>query len=117
MRFEEAIRWVKISNDEQSFLNRVPEQKIYRMTIGKQDVCFTKYGDELFAFENKCPHQFVALTNASCTPDKMVVCPWHRFAFSLENGRGGGLYLPIFPIKRENNSVYIGFKKMVFKLF
>lgn len=117
MPFVEVIRWVKISSNAEEFRNRIPLQKIYRMSVGKTDLCLTRYDTQIYAFENKCPHQVMELSKGTCTDDKKIVCPWHRFAFSLEDGKGAGLYLPVFPVKEENNQVFIGFKKVTFKLF
>lgn len=117
MPFVEKIRWVKIAKNADEFIQRIPEQKIYKFGVGKQNLCLTRYGRKVYAFENKCPHQFMAMTNGACTEDHHVVCPWHRFAFSLETGKGAGLYLPVFPVKEEEGSLFIGFKQTVFRLF
>lgn len=117
MPFKEVTRWVKISSQAEAFKARIPEKKTYRLTVGKKDICLTRYDRQVYAFENRCPHQLVPLQGATCTDDKFVVCPWHRFAFSLENGKGAGLYMEVFPVKEENGALYIGFKSTVFSLF
>ena len=117
MPFVEVIRWLKITNDAEECKKRIPQQKMYNISVGKNDICLTRYDEKIYAFENRCPHQLMELTKGACTDDKKVVCPWHRFAFDLEDGKGGGLYLPVFPIKEENNILFIGFKKMTFKFF
>lgn len=117
MRFVEEIRWVRISKDAQTYLKNMKEHAIHRISVGKKDLCLSRYGEKVYAFENRCPHQLVPLTNASCTEDRKVVCPWHRFAFDLESGKGAGLYLEVFPTKNEDNHLYIGFKQTRFKLF
>ncbi len=117
MPFVEVTRWVKIASNATEFKKRIPQQKMYKMGVGKYNLCLTRYDEKIYAFENRCPHQLMELTKGECTPDKKVICPWHRWAFDLENGKGGGLYLEVFPIKEEENQLYIGFKKMTFKLF
>jgi len=117
MPFKEVTRWVKISGQSEVFKQRIPNQKIMRLTVGKRDICLTRYDEKVYAFENRCPHQLVHLHNGTCTDDKMVVCPWHRFAFSLEHGRGAGLYMEVYPIKEEEGVLYIGFKSTVFSFF
>lgn len=117
MPFKEVTRWVKITGQAESFKERIGQQKIMRISVGKRDICLTRYEQKVYAFENRCPHQLVALQNGTCTDDKFVVCPWHRFAFDLETGKGAGLYLEIFPMKEENGALYIGFKSTVFSLF
>lgn len=118
MAFVEVIRWVKISPNALEFKKKIPQQKMHRMSVGKFDICLTRYDETVYAFENRCPHQLMELSKGICSEDKKVICPWHRFAFSLEDGKGGGgLYMEIFPIKEEENQLFIGFKKMTFKLF
>lgn len=117
MPFKEVTRWVKISGQAEAFRERIGHQKIMRISVGKKDICLTRYDKDVYAFENRCPHQLVHLHQGACTDDRMVVCPWHRFAFSLESGKGAGLYMEVFPIKEENGALYIGFKSTVFSLF
>ena len=43
-----------------------------------------------------------------------IVCPVHRYVFSLENGRdisGEGYYLKIYPVKINDEGVFIGFEE------
>jgi nitrite reductase/ring-hydroxylating ferredoxin subunit len=118
MPFKEVTRWVRISSNAGEFKKKIPLQKIQRISVGKYDMCLTRYPDNtVYAFENRCPHQFMEMSKSVCADDKKVICPWHRYAFDLENGKGAGLYLEVFPIKEEENKLYVGFKKTVFSFF
>ena len=117
MRFVQEIRWVKISNNASDFSIQIKEKSIFRITVGKKDICLTRYGDELFAFKNLCPHQLQPLNDGYCTDDKKIVCKWHRFAFDLHNGKGCNLALETYPLKTEENRIYIGFEETCFKFF
>jgi 3-phenylpropionate/trans-cinnamate dioxygenase ferredoxin subunit len=64
--------------------------------------------------KNRCPHQGITLENAQCV-DGEIICPWHRYAFNLENGQGGGLYLDIYPVEKREDGYYAGFE--YFSLF
>ena len=42
-----------------------------------------------------------------------IICPVHRFKFSLANGRntsGEGYYLKTYAIRQDENGIYIGFE-------
>ena len=56
------------------------------------DLLIFMKGDQLFATDTKCPHQGKSLEG--CWEEKgHIICPVHQYAFSLENGRGHGMYL------------------------
>ena len=43
-----------------------------------------------------------------------VVCPVHRYKFSLQNGRnssGEGYYLTTYPLEQREDGLYIGFEE------
>ena len=67
-----------------------------------------------YLVKNRCPHQGITLENATCE-DGFIVCPWHRYAFDLETGRGAGLYLENYPIEKREDGYYAGFE--YFSLF
>lgn len=117
MRFVQDIRWVKISNKADVFSTSIKEKSIFRLTVGKKDICLTRYGNELFAFKNQCPHQNMPLNDGYCTDDKKIVCKWHRFSFDLHNGKGCDLSIDTYPLKTEGNTIYIGFEETHFKFF
>jgi nitrite reductase/ring-hydroxylating ferredoxin subunit len=46
-----------------------------------------------------------------------IVCPLHRYKFSLVNGRnvsGEGYYLKTYPVEQREDGLYIGFEKSWF---
>lgn len=56
------------------------------------DLLIFKKGDNLYATETKCPHQWKSLEGC-WERNGHIICPVHQYAFSLENGRGHGMYL------------------------
>lgn len=74
---------------------------------------FKKEGD-YYLIKNKCPHQNKPLFEGHCE-NKSWVCPWHQYAFSLENGRGNGLYLEIIPLTKNEKGLF--YTKTVFSIF
>jgi 3-phenylpropionate/trans-cinnamate dioxygenase ferredoxin subunit len=43
--------------------------------------------------------------------DGYVVCPFHKYGFSLEDGKGQGLFLEKYQLKVEEGGVFIGMEK------
>lgn len=78
------------------------------------DLMIIQNGNNVYAMKSKCPHQGKSLEGCWVKEDS-VVCPVHQYAFSLDNGRGHGLYLERFDtrmidgwfqIKKEKWSVF-----------
>jgi nitrite reductase/ring-hydroxylating ferredoxin subunit len=85
---------------------------VHRSMFG--EVLLLKEGDKFYAFKNKCPHQGKPLD--ACWIDKgSVVCPFHQYHFSLETGRGHGLYLDKYDLRIDEKGVFLG--KEVWSLF
>ena len=71
-----------------------------------------------YACQNVCPHKMeMVLSRGMIGDDKgipKVACPLHKKTFSLENGENlnGDLEaIATYPVKIENNFVYIGFSE------
>jgi 3-phenylpropionate/trans-cinnamate dioxygenase ferredoxin subunit len=56
------------------------------------DLLIIEKAGELFAMDTKCPHQGKSLEGCWEENDH-IICPVHQYSFSLENGRGHGMYL------------------------
>ncbi|MFI5205057.1 MAG: Rieske (2Fe-2S) protein [Flavobacteriales bacterium] len=112
--FREKMAWYKVAARIEELEEKTPLYGKHCTVVNRKSICITRYPDKWYAFENKCPHQGVKLNGATCTEDRMIVCPWHRYAFSLETGRGAGLYMEIYPIKIEEKGVYVGFEYLSF---
>lgn len=71
-----------------------------------------------YACQNLCPHKMeMVLSRGMIGDDKgiaKVACPMHKKTFSLETGENLNGELPAiatYPVKIENNFVYIGFSE------
>lgn len=70
-------------------------QNPYFLKNAFHDLMILRKEEQIYAMKSKCPHQGKSLEGCWVDGNK-VVCPVHQFAFSLENGRGHGLYLDRF---------------------
>ena len=70
-----------------------------------------------YACQNICPHKMEMVLSRGMIGDKngipKVACPLHKKTFSLEDGsnlNGDDFKIAIYPVKIENENVYIGFE-------
>lgn len=77
-----------------------------------------KRKNKWFACQNVCPHKIEMVLSRGMIGDQSgipkVACPLHKNTFSLENGQNLNGNLPsiaTYPVKIENDTVYIGFKE------
>ncbi|MCM5663692.1 nitrite reductase small subunit NirD [Galbibacter mesophilus] len=69
-----------------------------------------------YACQNLCPHKMEMVLSRGMIGDASgipkVACPLHKKTFSLENGEnlnGEDYKIATYPVKIENENVYIGF--------
>jgi 3-phenylpropionate/trans-cinnamate dioxygenase ferredoxin subunit len=87
------------------------ENNIAVVHCGDRQVCVARHHDALYAFSYKCPHASGIMANGYIDALGNVVCPLHRYKFSMANGRnvsGEGYYLKTFPVEMRADGVYVG---------
>ena len=87
------------------------------LTIGGKTICVALNKENLCAFSGKCPHAGGSLSHGYLDAAENIVCPLHRYKFSLKNGRnisGEGYYLKTFPVEIRNDGVFVGFDESNF---
>lgn len=79
-----------------------------------KNICIGKFKDELFAFAYKCPHAGGMLADGYIDALGNIVCPLHRYKYSLKNGRnvsGEGYHMKHWPVEIRDNGVYVGLEE------
>jgi 3-phenylpropionate/trans-cinnamate dioxygenase ferredoxin subunit len=79
--------------------------------LNGKKICIGRHKDQLFAFAYKCPHAGGLLADGYIDALGQVVCPLHRYKFSLANGRntsGEGYYLKHWPVEVREEAVFVG---------
>lgn len=100
--------WHKIA-DNISQLN-FNANGLAELHINGKTICLAKHNNQLFACTQKCPHAGGLLVDGYLDALGNLVCPLHKYKFSLKNGRnvsGEGYYLKTFSIKEKENGVFI----------
>jgi nitrite reductase/ring-hydroxylating ferredoxin subunit len=80
-------------------------------------ICVTKYKDEWYAFAATCPHASGQMDQGFVDALGNIVCPVHRYRFSLKNGRntsGEGYYLKTYKLEIRGTALYVGIQTFNF---
>ncbi len=85
---------------------------IKKVTIKSKSVCLVGYEGKLFAVSAICPHQGFDLTSGYCENGK-IICPLHGYSFDLQTGKGPNDYIKAYPVKVEDDMVYIGARSVL----
>ena len=108
--------WIKVADSIDEF--NFPMHNIMEVQVGEKDICLAKHNNQVFAFARKCPHASGFLSEGHIDALGNIVCPLHRYKFSLLNGRntsGEGFYLKNWPVEIREDGVYVGLE--INKLF
>ena len=95
-----------------------PASNLLEIEVGGRKLTLAKWEGNYFAFARKCPHASGRMASGYINPLGQVVCPLHRYAFDMKNGRntsGEGYFLKTYPVETRPEGIFIGFKP--FSLF
>ena len=109
-----SYTWVNI---EQEIIGLGPASPIKVIEVVGKRLCVAWWNGNVFAFAFKCPHAGGILADGYLDMEGNIVCPIHRYKYSLENGyntSGEGYYLSIYPVDRREGGLYIGLEKKGF---
>ena len=88
----------------------IPSGRGLCVTIDGIDVGLFKVGDQVYAMENRCPHQGDPLS-AGDLEGTVIVCAAHGWAFDVRTGfrpdDADGFPIPCFAVRVENGDVWV----------
>src|SRR2546421_10008196 len=92
--------WHKIADN----ISEIPfgPNDITELKAGDKTISLARHAGQYFAFAHKCPHASGFLAEGWLDALGNVVCPLHRYKYSLKNGRnvsGEGYYLKNWPVE------------------
>ena len=82
--------------------------------VNGKKICIAKFDEHVFAVAYKCPHAGGIIADGYIDALGNVVCPLHRYKYSLANGHnvsGEGYYLKHWPVEFRENGVYVGIEE------
>lgn len=109
---EKGYSWHKIADhiNELDFA----DNNIAVAEVKDKKICIAKFRETIFAFAYKCPHAGGILADGFVDALGNIVCPLHRYKYSLQNGRntsGEGYYLKHWPVENREDGVYVGMEE------
>jgi len=67
-------------------INALAQQQPVPFSVGDTEIILIREGEEVRAFQAKCPHAGAPLAEGAIC-DGRLVCPWHKAAFQLQDGK------------------------------
>ncbi len=104
--------WHKIADSKEEL--QFHENNMLEVKAGDKIICLVKHKETLFSCSAKCPHAGGLLADGYVDVLGNIVCPLHRYKFSLQNGRntsGEGYFLKTFPIEIREDGVFAGIEE------
>lgn len=104
--------WHKIANHLQEI--SFAENNLAIAEVNGKKICLAKFNEQVFAVAYKCPHAGGMMADGYIDALGNVVCPIHRYKYSLQNGRnvsGEGYYLKHWPVEQREDGVFVGIEE------
>jgi len=76
---------------------------------GPRQIAVVRVEDEVFAIDNRCPHEGYPLAEGSIGPDCVLTCNWHNWKFRLRDGECviGGDHVRTYPTRIDGGQVCV----------
>ena len=106
---DKKYKWHKIADSLEEIL--FSENGLAEWDVSGKKICLSLFKDELCATSLKCPHAGGNLSNGYIDIAGNIVCPLHRYKYSLKTGRntsGEGYYLKTYPVEKRDNGYFVG---------
>ena len=106
------MKWIKIADSIHELALSV--DGLAEIEVDGKKICIALHNDTLFACAAKCPHAGGTMAHGYVDALGNIVCPLHRYKFSLEHGRstsGEGYFLKVYHVENRSDGVFIGFQQ------
>jgi len=76
----------KLFNSKEEALSTLPNNKPKLVLADNKEVCLVRKNDELYAFDNLCPHMGEQLHKGITNHLDQIICPLHAYKFDMRYG-------------------------------
>jgi nitrite reductase/ring-hydroxylating ferredoxin subunit len=99
-----SVDWVEVGS-----LSDLRKRRRVVVEVGDRQVAVFSHDGEVYALDNVCIHKQRELSKGVILNGR-IVCPGHQWSYDLRTGYEQTMdrYQPCFPIKIEDEAVYIG---------
>ncbi len=108
---EKKYTWHKLADNIAAL--QFSDAGLAELELAGKKICISLNKDQLFACAAKCPHAGGNMAGGYTDALENIVCPVHRYKFSLQHGRstgGEGYYLKTYPVQMRPDGVFVGFE-------
>ena len=95
-------------------LDRLRARRVMVVKHGKKQIAIFASGPEVYACNNRCPHEGYPLSEGSLSEGAqgrgcLLTCNWHNWKFDLESGETlvGGDTLRRYPVRLADGKVWL----------
>ena len=92
----------------------VDEEEPIQFQVGGRIIAIYKIGDEFYATDDTCTHEFASLSEGYVDGD-LIECPLHHARFHIPTGKVVDLPaeedLRTYPVRVEGDDIYVGIPK------
>ncbi len=106
------MNWFKVFDSLEALTNNVIPNRAFPIFVNGERLLLIQSDKTFYAVQEKCPHNGASLVNGICSKTE-ITCPVHRYRFNVIDGKaisGGSFALNTYPIKIQENGIFIGFK-------
>jgi nitrite reductase/ring-hydroxylating ferredoxin subunit len=108
-----SFHWIRIFESRQEYENYLQPGTMMVFELRGEKICVTRTAKGTFAVQDRCPHNGASLSKGFCSAKNEIICPLHRYSYDLESGKatsGGAYALKTYPLKVQDDGVYVGIK-------
>ena len=95
-------------------LDKLRSRRVMVVKHGKKQIAIFASGPEVYACNNRCPHEGYPLSEGTLGEDArgrgcLLTCNWHNWKFDLESGETlvGGDNLRLYPVRLADGRVWL----------
>lgn len=106
------MQWYQLFSSQEAMEATLEVGALARVRAGSLEICLARTPNGLFAVSNLCSHRQEQLHKGWLNDYDEVVCPLHKYRFSLRTGaEGDGRNCPdlkTYPIELRETGIFIG---------
>ena len=106
--FSSSLKWYKIAECIAEI--QWQDNNMTVIEVNGKKITMAHHLNTLFAVAYKCPHAGALMADGYIDGTGNIVCPLHRYKFSLQKGRnvtGEGYYLKTYPVEAREDGIYV----------
>jgi 3-phenylpropionate/trans-cinnamate dioxygenase ferredoxin subunit len=112
MSYHKKYHWFKIADSVEQL--NWQSNNMCVVEVKNKKITLVKVKEQVFACAHKCPHAGGNMADGFIDAAGNIVCPLHRYKFSLANGRnvsGEGYFLKNYAIEHRSDGIFAGFEE------